>query len=101
MMKAGKMTKAGFVRIREAKSSGEWFKTPASARYKKKLMIPSYLKEALAVNEKASDNFDRLAESYRRNFVGWIDSGKKEETRRKRLAEAMQLLERNQKLGMK
>jgi len=101
MMKEGKLTKAGFARIREAKSSGEWFKTPASARYKKKLMIPSYLKEALAVNEKASDNFDRLAESYRRNFVGWIDSAKKEETRGKRLAEAIQLLERNQKLGMK
>jgi len=101
MMKEGKMTKAGFTRIREAKSSGEWFKAPASARYKKKLMIPSYLKEALAANKKASDNFDRLAESYKRNLVGGIDSAKKEETRRKRLAEAIQLLEQKQKLSMK
>jgi uncharacterized protein YdeI (YjbR/CyaY-like superfamily) len=47
------------------------------------------------------DNFNKLAESYKRSFVAWIDSAKKEETRRKRLAEAIELLERNQKLGLK
>jgi uncharacterized protein YdeI (YjbR/CyaY-like superfamily) len=59
------------------------------------------LKDALATNRKASDNFDKLANGYKRQFVGWIGSAKKEETRRKRIAEAMKLLEHNQKLGMK
>ncbi|MGA2768221.1 MAG: YdeI/OmpD-associated family protein [Candidatus Bathyarchaeia archaeon] len=101
MISEGKMTEAGLATIREAKHSGEWFKIPVSVHYRKKLEIPSYLKDALAANEKASNNFNKLAKSYKRNFVAWIDSAKKEETRRKRLAEAIKLLERNQKLGMK
>jgi len=64
-------------------------------------VIPSYLQDALATNKRALDNFDKLAESYRRNFVLWIDSAKMEKTRKKRVAEAMKLLEQNQKLGMK
>ncbi|MCJ7422908.1 YdeI/OmpD-associated family protein [Candidatus Bathyarchaeota archaeon] len=98
MIRAGKMIEAGLARIREAKDSGEWFKSRVA---RKRLAVPSYLEEALEANEKALDNFNKLAESYRQNFVGWIDSAKKEETRKKRIAEAIGLLERNQKLGMK
>jgi uncharacterized protein YdeI (YjbR/CyaY-like superfamily) len=101
MIREGKMTEAGLSRIKEAKDSGEWFKTPVSIRYKRNLLVPSYIKTALRTNRKALDNFNKLAESYKRSFVGWIDSAKKEETRRKRLAEAIELLERNQKLGLK
>jgi uncharacterized protein YdeI (YjbR/CyaY-like superfamily) len=101
MIREGKMTEAGLARVKKAKDNGEWFETPISARYKRELLIPTYLRDALAVNRKASDNFNRLAESYKRNFVGWIDSAKKEETRRKRLQEAISLLERNRKLGLK
>ena len=100
-MREGKMTEAGLAKIREAKNSGEWSHAPVSARYKKELVIPSYLANALATNKKASDNFSRLAESYKRNLVGWIDSAKKEETRKRRLAQAIVLLKNNQKLGMK
>jgi uncharacterized protein YdeI (YjbR/CyaY-like superfamily) len=101
MIREGKMTEIGLTRIREAKDSGEWFKKPVSALYKKKLLIPSYLRDALAANKKALDNFSKMAESYQRNLVGWIESGKKEATRRKRLTEAITLLEQNKKLGMK
>ena len=100
MIKEGKMTEIGFTRISEAKVSGKWFEVSPVARYKK-LVTPAYIKDALAANEKASANFNNLAESYKRNFVAWIDSAKKQETRSKRLAEAIGLLERNQKLGMK
>lgn len=101
MIRAGRMTEAGLAKIEKAKHGEEWFKTPASISYKKRLVIPSYLEDALAVNKKALENFNKLAESYKKNFVGWIDSAKKEETRRRRLAEAIGLLKRNQKLGMK
>jgi len=59
------------------------------------------LEDALRVNEKASENFQKMPKSYKRNFVLWIDSARKEETRRRRVAEALGLLENNQKLGMK
>ncbi|MDH5462439.1 MAG: YdeI/OmpD-associated family protein [Candidatus Bathyarchaeota archaeon] len=98
MIKEGKMTQAGLVKIREAKKSGEWFKTPP---VRTALVIPPYMKEALAENKKAQENFNDLAKSYKRQFVGWINSAKREETRRRRLAEAIRLLEKNEKLGMK
>jgi xanthine/CO dehydrogenase XdhC/CoxF family maturation factor len=34
-------------------------------------------------------------------YVGWISSAKRAETRMKRLAEAIGLLEQNKKLGLK
>ena len=101
MMREGKMTEAGLIRIKEARASGNWFDGHASARHRKELVVPSYLQDALAANEKASDNFNKLAKSYKRNFVLWIDNAKMEETRKKRIAESMRLLEQNQKLGMK
>ena len=97
MIKEGKMTEVGLAKIREAKKTGEWFKT---APAKKELVIPPYMKEALAKNKKALENFNDLAKSYKRQYVGWISSAKREETRRRRLAEAISLLEKNEKLGM-
>ncbi len=98
MIKEGKMTEVGLARIREAKESGEWFKTTPVRR---ELVIPLYMKEALAKNKKAQESFNNLAKSYKRQYVGWISSAKREETRRRRLAEAIRLLEKNKKLGMK
>ena len=92
------MTEAGLTEIKEAKNSGEWYKTTPPRR---ELVIPSYIKEALATNKKALDSFNNLAKSYKRNLIGWITSAKREETRKRRLTEAISLLEQNKKLGMK
>lgn len=98
MIKEGKMTEAGLIKIREAEKSGEWFKTPS---VKEELVTPPYIKAALARNKKALENFNDLAKSYKRQYVGWITSAKREETRKRRLAEAVRLLEKNEKLGIK
>lgn len=98
MIKEGKMKKAGLAKIREAKNNGEWFKT---APVEKELEIPAYIRKAFATNEKAQDNFNNLANGYKKQLVGWITSAKKEETRKRRLTEAVQLLKQNKKLGMK
>lgn len=98
MIRERKMTEAGLAKIREAKRSGEWSKIRAA---RQELVVPSYLEEALAANKKALDNFNNLAHTYKRHFVGWIASAKREETRVRRLAEAIGLLEQNEKLGMK
>jgi uncharacterized protein YdeI (YjbR/CyaY-like superfamily) len=98
MMEAGWMTEAGMARIKEAKESSEWFKAPLS---RKELVVPTFIQDALAINKKASANFRRLANSYKRQYVGWISSAKKEETRKRRLAEVIDVLEQNKKLGLK
>ncbi len=84
--------------IREAKKNGEWF---AEALPRKELEVPQFMKDALAASPKALQNFDNLAKSYRRQYIGWVMSAKREETRKRRLAEVIDNLERNRKLGMK
>jgi uncharacterized protein YdeI (YjbR/CyaY-like superfamily) len=98
MIDEGKMTEAGLAEIKEAQRSGEWFNTVPA---RKELVVPPYMKEALAKNKKALTNFNNLAKSYKRQYVGWITNAKREETRRIRLAEAIRLLKKNEKLGMK
>ena len=98
MLKDGKMTSAGLARVQEAKETDGWVKTHAT---KKELAIPPYFEETLAGNKKALGFYTRLAPSYKRNAVAWIESAKREETRQKRLAEFIGLLEQNKKLGMK
>jgi uncharacterized protein YdeI (YjbR/CyaY-like superfamily) len=63
--------------------------------------IPPYIAEALKANGRAWDFFQQLAPSYRRNYIGWIDSAKRDETKQKRLREAVTLLAAGQKLGLK
>ena len=63
--------------------------------------VPTFIETAIRANARAWKNFGNLAPSYRRQYVGWIASAKREQTRAKRLREAIELLERNQKLGMK
>lgn len=98
MIKAGKMAEAGLAKIREAKDNDKWSET---AQVKKELVLPPSLKKILMRNEKTWKNFNGLTPSYKRLYAGWILSAKKEETRQRRLKEAMELLEKNKKLGMK
>jgi uncharacterized protein YdeI (YjbR/CyaY-like superfamily) len=65
------------------------------------LEVPSFMADALAQHPVAQAFFESLAPSYRRNFIHWISSAKREETRARRLAEAIALLSEEKKLGMK
>ncbi|MGE5458323.1 MAG: YdeI/OmpD-associated family protein, partial [Methanococcaceae archaeon] len=56
---------------------------------------------ALRADALAWKNFSGLAPSYRRLYVLWITSAKKEETQAIRTAEALELLRQNKKLGSK
>lgn len=62
---------------------------------------PSYIERALAASPRAGRFFHQLAPSYQRAYVGWVDSAKRQETRQRRLAEALSLLEQGKKLGLK
>jgi uncharacterized protein YdeI (YjbR/CyaY-like superfamily) len=98
MITEGKMSEAGLTQIEEAKKSGEWFKTVTRQQT---LVIPPFIKEALAANKKALDNFNNLAISYKRQYIGWITNAKRKEALKRRLEEVIKVLEKNEKLGMK
>jgi len=63
--------------------------------------IPGYIQEALQRSPTAWHNFESLAPSYRRNYIGWIDSAKKQETKMRRLQEAISMLAAGKTLGLK
>ena len=98
MIKQGRMTKAGLAKIRIAKKTGVWDKDP---RPKISLDIPDEFAAALAKNKKAKDNFNKLALTYRRHYIGWIAIAKRAETKKRRIAESITLLEQGKKLGLK
>jgi uncharacterized protein YdeI (YjbR/CyaY-like superfamily) len=65
------------------------------------LQVPPYMKAALEKHVAAWRYFSALAPSHRRAYIGWIDSARGEETRARRLREAMRMLKAGKPLGLK
>jgi uncharacterized protein YdeI (YjbR/CyaY-like superfamily) len=63
--------------------------------------LPGYIQRELKKHPAALRHFEALAPSHRRKYVGWIDSAKREETKRRRLKEAIELLNKGKELGLK
>jgi len=64
--------------------------SPKAAVVKKTMKPPKDLRAALLKNKKAKATFDRFSRSHRKEYVEWITEAKRPETRRKRLATAVQ-----------
>jgi uncharacterized protein YdeI (YjbR/CyaY-like superfamily) len=94
MIRDGRMAPAGHERFRRAR-----VRTAGSPPVDTNL--PPELIGRLRDRPAAFANFTALAPSHRRRYVGWILSAKRPETRARRLEEAVALLARNEKLGMK
>jgi uncharacterized protein YdeI (YjbR/CyaY-like superfamily) len=54
----------------------------------------------LARCKKAQQNFANLASSYREQYIWWISSAKRVDTRRKRAKEAVARLKEGKRFGM-
>jgi uncharacterized protein YdeI (YjbR/CyaY-like superfamily) len=63
--------------------------------------LPIYIAKALKANPKAWEFFRELAPTYRRDFVVWIHTAKRPETRDRRIRESIRLLAAGKKLGLK
>jgi len=63
--------------------------------------IPLYIQKALKSQPAAWQYFESLAPSHQRHYLLWIDSAKREETKAKRLEEALRMLAAGKKLGLK
>jgi uncharacterized protein YdeI (YjbR/CyaY-like superfamily) len=98
MIALGKMTEVGLQKIEEAKRNGMW--SQASIQRKEFELSPEYEK-VLKSNKKAWYNFSNLAPSYKKNYIGWVMSAKREKTKDHRFKEILKCLEQNKKLGLK
>ena len=99
IIKEGRITQFGLAKVDAAKRSGRWNLEPR--RPVLKSYVSQELLAALGQNKKAKDAFEKLAPSHQKHFMGWILIAKRPETRAKRVREALALLERAQKLGLK
>lgn len=55
--------------------------------------LPVDIAKALSGNKKAKAFFEGLPTFYRKNFIRWIESAKRDETRARRIEEMLKLLE--------
>jgi uncharacterized protein YdeI (YjbR/CyaY-like superfamily) len=98
MIQEGRMTGTGLALVEAAQESGAWERVIQP--YKADITPPG-LKDELSAHPLAWENFNRLAPSQQRQYIGWITTAKKEQTRQKRLRVAIAMLAQNRKLGMK
>ena len=98
MIEEGKMAQAGLASFNQRINYDEGFLEASNA---KEIPLTTEIEEALKVNKKAWEHFNNLAPGYKKQYVGWLVTAKRPETRKRRLEEAIKLLSENKKLGMK
>jgi len=74
---------------------------PPPQRFEMPSKVPAYIQTALRKNPAALRHFEALAPSHRRRYLGWIETAKHEETKVRRLKEAIRLLNAGATLGLK
>ena len=89
-----RMTSTGLAKINEAKRSGYW-----DNAYTNRIRdeVPADLKEALMSKEKAWQNFQKFANTYRNMYIGWVNGANTDETRKKRIAKVVSQSLQNKK----
>jgi uncharacterized protein YdeI (YjbR/CyaY-like superfamily) len=90
---AGRLTPAGINRAPSDGAENEVPKVPAR--------VPAYIRNAFKKRPEAWRIFDGLAPSHQRRYVLWIHSAKREDTRIRRLEEAVRKLVTGAPLGLK
>jgi uncharacterized protein YdeI (YjbR/CyaY-like superfamily) len=93
---SGRLKPAGLIRAPTDRTYGslpERFELPSK--------LPHYIQTALRKHPAALRSLEALAPSHRRRYLGWIESAKREETKHRRLKEAIRLLAAGKVLGLK
>ena len=93
LMKQGLMTRAGLEKIEAAKMDGSWSRLDAI----EELVIPEDFKKALATDVDAQGNFEAFSKTAKKQMLWWIESAKTQQTRLKRIEQAVSIASRNKK----
>lgn len=100
MLADGRMTDAGLALVNEAKVSGEW----DCKRSRPSILtdeLPVEFSDALEAHPTAFRGFNALAPTYQKQYIVWIATAKRIETRQRRTREAIEKLARGERLGLK
>lgn len=96
LIESGLMTPAGLEKIEIAKRNGSWTRLDD---IEIDILVPEDLEKALADNPQAMENFENYAPSQKKQYLWWLKSAKREETRQKRIREIVKRAEGNIKPG--
>jgi uncharacterized protein YdeI (YjbR/CyaY-like superfamily) len=95
LIREGKMTPAGLTAVEAAKASGEW--DAATARENVNA-VPEDLGQALR-EVGAYTAFTSMAPSHRKQYLYWVNEAKRDETRRRRIAETVRRVREGRRPG--
>ena len=73
------------------KNTGTWAEMDAVENG----IIPNDLKLAFYKNNIASENYQNFARGYKKNYLSWLHSAKRLETRKKRITQIIELCTNN------
>ena len=93
LIKAKLMLPAGLAAVQRAKENGQWANAYAPAST---ITVPPDLEAALKTNKKARDFFATLKSNNRYAFLHRLHTAKKPETRARRLATFVSMMERSE-----
>jgi uncharacterized protein YdeI (YjbR/CyaY-like superfamily) len=94
LCKKGLMTDLGMEAINTAKLNGKWNTEKTKVNYEEKI---KEIDNLLLKNKIAHDNFIRTPLSYKKQIAAFYFDAKQEETRNKRAAKIIKILEENKK----
>jgi uncharacterized protein YdeI (YjbR/CyaY-like superfamily) len=89
LIREGRMAPAGLAAVEAAKASGEW---EAAVRREDVSQVPPELDEALQADAAARAAYQKLPPSHKKQYLYWITSARRPETRQKRIAELLEKL---------
>ncbi len=89
--KAGLLHKKGKESIKIAKRNGSW----AALDNVENLVIPDDLKKEFDKNPTAFNNYENFSRGYKKSYLYWLNQAKREETRKKRISEIVDLCFKN------
>jgi len=94
------MTPAGLAKIELAKKNGSWNTLNSSDFHTDNNSMPDDLRKALSKNKEALKKFTAFPPGYRKQFLFWIDSAKRPETRMARIRQTALMAAANKKPGV-
>jgi uncharacterized protein YdeI (YjbR/CyaY-like superfamily) len=92
----GSMTEAGLLKINAAKQDGSWDRLDAVESV---LIVPDDLRIALNRNRRAMKNFDAFTKSQKQQYLWWLETARRKETRKERVRQIVERATRGIKPG--
>lgn len=89
----GLIHKSGYRMIELAKESGKWSEMDDVEN----LIVPKDLQKAFNTNPEAYANYTKFSPSYRKSYLSWLHTAKRQATRDKRITEIIDLCKANEK----